>query len=359
LDLNKTGINKPRIKDIAAKANVSTGTVDRVLHNRGEVAEETRLYVLSIIEKMGYTPNILAKSLASKKIYRIAVLIPGAAFDNPYWEKPLNGIQRAVEEIKDYNTIISIYNFDLNSESSFINECDTLLKSEFDGLIFTPLFHEISERLIAYCEKKGIPYLFIDINLDNKNNLAYFGQNAFQSGYLAAKLMDFGIDNHSDILILKLLQPGTISQHLVKREAGFTSYFKSNHLKKKVKLISIDTNFTKEVTITTVLDEEFSKSHNIKGIFVTNSRAFKVAEYLEGSKKSNILLIGYDIIDRNLYYLEKGIINFLIGQKPEEQGYLSIMTLFNHLLLKKEVEKINYSPIDIIMKENISYYNKI
>ncbi|WP_234408903.1 LacI family DNA-binding transcriptional regulator [Marinilabilia salmonicolor] len=43
-----------RIKDIAEKANVSIGTVDRVLHNRGEVAKKTKEKVLTIAKEMNY-----------------------------------------------------------------------------------------------------------------------------------------------------------------------------------------------------------------------------------------------------------------------------------------------------------------
>jgi LacI family transcriptional regulator len=66
--VTKEPAGKIRIKDIAEKASVSIGTVDRVLHNRGEVAEETRQQVLNIIAKLGYTPNLLAKSLGDEII---------------------------------------------------------------------------------------------------------------------------------------------------------------------------------------------------------------------------------------------------------------------------------------------------
>ena len=45
--------NKIRIKDIAQLANISPGTIDRVLHNRGEVKEETRNKILKIIDELG------------------------------------------------------------------------------------------------------------------------------------------------------------------------------------------------------------------------------------------------------------------------------------------------------------------
>ena len=65
-----------RIQDIADRANVSTGTVDRVLHNREEVSEKTRKKIMEIIEELNYRPNLLAQRLASDKIYKLAILIP-------------------------------------------------------------------------------------------------------------------------------------------------------------------------------------------------------------------------------------------------------------------------------------------
>ena len=100
--------NKLRIKDIAQLAGVSVGTVDRVLHNRGEVKEETKVRIHKIVKELGYTPNIIAKSLASKKTYQIAVLLPGPQHGNPYWEKPLDGISKAAAEIKDFNAVVQV-----------------------------------------------------------------------------------------------------------------------------------------------------------------------------------------------------------------------------------------------------------
>ena len=50
--------DKIRIKDIAALAGVSTGTVDRVLHNRGEVSQKSREKIEKILTELNYQPNI-------------------------------------------------------------------------------------------------------------------------------------------------------------------------------------------------------------------------------------------------------------------------------------------------------------
>ncbi|MBP6356108.1 MAG: LacI family DNA-binding transcriptional regulator, partial [Paludibacter sp.] len=49
---------KIRIKDIATMAGVSEGTVDRVLHERGEVSEKSREAVQKVLDEINYSPNL-------------------------------------------------------------------------------------------------------------------------------------------------------------------------------------------------------------------------------------------------------------------------------------------------------------
>jgi len=354
--VNKTQKDKIRIKDIAKLANVSVGTVDRVLHNRGEVSDETRKQVLNIVGKLGYTPNLLAKSLALKKTYNLGVLMPSVANDNPYWEKPLSGIIKANAEIRDFNARVGINYFNLNNEISYTEEAEKIINTKPDGIIFPPIFPESSQILINECEENKIPYVFLDVNIDGKNNLAYFGQNAFQSGLLAAHLLDYGISNNSSILILKLANLSGITHHLMKREIGFRTFYEMKLSTKNIELISKDIDISSIDNIEGTFDNIFKNTNKIKGIFVTNSRVNCVANYIEKRALKDIILIGYDLTENNRKYLELGIIDFLIGQKPEDQGYKSVLALFNHLVFKREINKVNYSPIDIITKENIDFY---
>ncbi len=347
--------NRIGIKDIALRAGVSTGTVDRVLHNRGEVAVETRNHILSIVDELGYTPNILAKSLASKKLYNIVALIPASGDDNPYWEKPRFGIEQAYSEIKDFNTKVTILTFDLNNPKSQLDAFQKIIRIEPDGFIFAPQVYQLSLDIVRECEERRIPYIFIDVNLEGCNNLAYFGQNAEQSGFLAAKLMYYSLQDNSIVLVIKPVSEEGVAHHLRLREKGFLSYFLSEANKKRVLTTSLEIKITRDDYMQK-LETTFKNNSAIKGIFVTNSRVYKVAQFLYNRKIRDITLIGYDLITKNLDFLERGVINFLIGQKPEEQGYKSVLALFNYLLSGKHTNRVNFSPIDIIMKENIDYY---
>jgi LacI family transcriptional regulator len=64
-----------RIKDIADKAGVSVGTVDRVIHKRGNVSAKVKAKVERVMTELGYRRNIIASTLAYNRTLRIAVLI--------------------------------------------------------------------------------------------------------------------------------------------------------------------------------------------------------------------------------------------------------------------------------------------
>jgi LacI family transcriptional regulator len=72
------------------------------------------------------------------------------------------------------------------------------------------------------------------------------------------------------------------------------------------------------------------------------------------NKIKGIRIVGYDLLKKNIQFLEEGTIDFLINQKPEEQGYLGISHLYKKLVLNEEVEETFYMPLEIIIKEN--YY---
>jgi len=344
------------IKDIAQKANVSIGTVDRVLHDRGEVSAATKEKVLKIVEELEYTPNILAQSLASKKKYTIAVLIPDYKFDNPYWEKALIGIHKAAVEVRNYNFEIVVFTYELGNEKSVTLKAKEIFNLKPNGFIYAPLMYDVSTKVISKCDELFIPYIFIDVNIENCKNLAYFGLDPLQSGQVAARLLDFGLPAKSAIHIIKLVNKSISSYQLDLRERGFISYFNKKERMNEHKIISTEINISSIVSFEKALSKIIAPSESSKAIFVPNSRVYHVAKYLYDSKQENNILIGYDLIDENVEFLKKGIIHFLISQNPEEQGYNSVMAFLNFLVFRKPISKLNLSPIDIIVKENIDYY---
>lgn len=84
-----------RIKDIAKLSGVSVGTVDRVIHKRGKVSDTAREKVEKVLDEINYTPNLLAKTLGSNKVYSIALLVPDPGQD-PYWKLTMTGLDTEI-----------------------------------------------------------------------------------------------------------------------------------------------------------------------------------------------------------------------------------------------------------------------
>ena len=84
---------KVTIADVAREAGVSSQTVSRVINNKGELKAETRRLVIEVIERLGYRPSSIARSLATNRTYTLGLSVPD--IDNPFWP----GIARGIEDV--------------------------------------------------------------------------------------------------------------------------------------------------------------------------------------------------------------------------------------------------------------------
>lgn len=344
-----------RIKDIAEKANVSTGTVDRVLHNRGRVAEEVRQRVLQIAEELKYTPNIIARALVTSKIYHIAALIPDPAVDR-YWQAPKTGVEKAEVELSQYGIRVTQHIFDPFDASSFQQEADKVVGSSYDGILIAPIFYRQSLGYFSKWKKEGIPFVLFNTHIPDYEPLMYIGQDSYQSGFLAGKLLHYGCREAATFVIAHIEEDIQNSSHLVRKEQGFVDYFTTQKLDDTIHILKADLRSSMQQSIPQQLHKLFADTPDTRGIFVTNSKANIVAEYLQQRDMQHVNLVGYDLIEKNLHYLNNGHIDFLINQNPKGQGYWGLHGLADHLIFNKKNNPIKYLPLDIITKENLHYY---
>lgn len=348
-----------RIKDIADRAGISPGTVDRVIHDRGNVSPETRQKVLVVMEELGYRPNIIARTLANNKIQRIIALMPDPAGDL-YWEQPMMGVEKASRAVQHYGIEVELEYFDRFDPESFQKKAEDILDrpNPPSAILFTPIFLQESRLLLAACKQKGIPNVMINTNIENSGSLCYIGQDSYQSGVLGARLLNFGLHDGETVLILNLDKSITNAKHLQDKEQGFRDYFKKSK-NKNIHIVKKDfEDFGNREKLSAFLKAQLTAYPGLSGIFVTNSRAHIVVDALDEAELKRVKIVGYDLIKPNLEYLQRNKINFIINQNPVQQGYLGIMNLVNHLIMKNRIEPLQYLPLDIVVVENVDYYLK-
>lgn len=341
--------NKLTTKEIARMANVSVGTVDRVLHNRGQVAQKTRDRIQSIIKEHGYEPNVFARNLVKNQTIKLAAVLPWSD-PNYYWHGVDLGMQQAIQDFKSRNLEIQVENFTYSEPKSMLMTLKNLDVEHLDGLILAPSTPTVTQQFIeeVNTHRPSLPYIFIDSSLPDLQPDAFFVQHAYQSGYLAARLIHFGL-NHLEAPRIVQLKDDTSNRRIVEdRLRGFQDFFRVHQSQAKLDFLPIE-------EISSALNR--SEANAIHGLFIPNSRAHQIMGYIDqhGVSNDKLKVVGYDLTPPNLDFLRAGVIDFLINQNPEAQAYQAVNAFHKRLVLAQPIQQENYLPLEIITRENLEF----
>ena len=208
------------IKDIARMAGVSAGTVDRVLHNRGDVSAASREKVQKVLDEIDYHPNMFAIGLAAKKRYRVLCIIP-YYIEHDYWHSVAAGINRAAQELRPFNVSVEYMYYHHADRLSYEKACAKIRREPVDAVLIAPNFREETMALTSYLEGKDIPYAFIDFNIEDTHALCYIGQDSQASGYIAAKILMRKYEEGQEVILFLNNKKDNTALHLYFRRIVF------------------------------------------------------------------------------------------------------------------------------------------
>lgn len=294
------------------------------------------------MKEYGYKKNIFASNLAFNKKFKFAIFLPKNE-GLEYWEMPINGIERAGEEFEKFGVKLDYFFYKYNS-ASFKKIASKLLEKKYEGILFAPIFYEESILFLNQCKKNDIPVVMIDSNINEIDGVAYIGQDAFHSGYLAGRLVCYNAKPENNVLIIKITRAIESTSVYLQRIKGFYSFFEDHKEYENFRFSEIQLKDKQELNV--------KMFDGINTVFIPNSRSYIIAKFLKENALNSIKLIGYDLLPENLKYLREGTIDFLINQKPEQQGYLGVEHLYKKLIVKENVENTYYMSLEIIIKEN-------
>lgn len=341
---------KHTIKDIAQLAGVSKGTVDRVLHKRGKVSQKALDSINAVLNEIEYEPNLIARNLKNNKIYTICVVMPDPAFDS-YWQPCIKGIDEAIKEFKAFNLSIKTHYFDPEDTKSFVAVNETVLGLDPDAVLLAPLFYKEALKLVERYNQQEILVNTFNNQVESNGIRHFVGQDLHRSGRVAAKLME-AIVQKGQIAIIHIDEKFKNAIHMQEKEKGFRNYFTENGNSN----YEITTLKLKRTNYDTKLTDFLRENPDLSGIFITTSKAYQIARIINENVNNKISIIGYDLLDKNISFLNQGIIDFLINQNPQQQVYLGISSLVDYFIFGKEINNATLLPIDIVNSENASYY---
>lgn len=335
------------VKQIAELANVSRGTVDRVLNNRSGVSEATRQKVLKIAKELHYEPNFLAKALVSKKeSLKIGVILTPDY--NPFIHDIISGINRAKKEFSAFGIEVIIKlmtSLDPSEEIRIIND---LTENGVSGMAVFPLDHPNVYALLNSLIEKGIAVITFNSPAPEVKSLCFIGQDHYKGGRTAAGLMCKILPKDARIGII--ISSTKLSCHQ-QRLLGFQN--KISETRPDIKIVGISENQDKKEDAFRITLEYCNKLPDLDGIYITGGGIAGVGSALDIIDDSeNIHVICHDLTEGSIHLLQTQVVDFVLGQEQVNQGYLLIKTLFEYLVKNITPHKIIDIPVTISTDES-------
>lgn len=335
------------IKEIAAMAGVSRGTVDRVLNHRGSVNPQTEQKILDIVQALEYKPNKAGIVLAArKKNLKIGVVLLG--LDTVFYDDILSGIQAKSEELSDYNCSILVRQTYYSLKQQ-LHAIDGLMAEGINGLAISPYNDPAIREKIDELYELGIPVVTLNTDIENSKRIAYVGSHFYRSGETAGGLMR--LMTHGIVHVGIISGSHDILCH-TERIAGFRSAISARDNIHIADIVNNNDDETESYDLTTAL---LNNHPEVNALYFTAGGVYGGCRAVtDAGRQTDMTVITYDMVNTTKEYIEKGLIAATICQQPFLQGYKPLEILFAYLTTGEfpAVEN-NYVDIDVRIKENL------
>jgi LacI family transcriptional regulator len=336
------------IKDVALLAGVGKGTVDRVIHDKGRVSEETKAKVLDAMKQLDYHPNTAAQMLRNKKHYRVGVVFHN--YEKEFWGQVETGVDEAIDKYTPLGIEINKFILPKVDIPSQEQQIKALIEEQYDGIAIVPYSDVRITDAINEAVAKGIEVVTFN-NDERCNRLAYVGQDLYQSGRTAGELMALMLRKGAHYVTMVPISKGM--SKLETRLNGFNDALRQ----RRSDLIYLGNYDLKEdVNIAYSLTKKLVKKGDVDAIYVSNVLVADVAQAIADLQLDrHITLIGHDSTKAILKHIKDGTIDISLGQEPERQGFVAVDKLCKKLLTGENGNNDVYTKIEIVTKENMLY----
>ncbi len=172
--------------DVAKEAGVSRTTVSNVFSGRAKFSNETREAVLSAAKKLGYKPNLAARSLITNQSRLIGMILPSYVDSNTLTNSPFyNIIMDSVYSVLRNEAYYDLIIFSVPYKEKLSQVSEWIDARNVDGIL---ALGEYDQDFLDDLNSKSIPVVLIDnYSRGNHANFSYINSDDETGGYLATR----------------------------------------------------------------------------------------------------------------------------------------------------------------------------
>lgn len=333
------------LQQIAERAGVSRGTVDRALNNRGRIRSEVAEEIKKIAEEMGYRPNRAGRALAmAKRSFRIGAILQEV--ETPFIQEMLRGIESAKAEIENMGGLVFVKQIVGSDAQETIRAMEELRKKDVYAIALNPTKDDELKNVInQYVTEYQIPIVTMNSDLEETGRICYIGQDGFRCGATAAGLMKEIVRESGKIAVISGYE---VNPSLKNRELGFKK--EMARICPHLEVLETRYAFNDPARSEEIARQVMEEYPDLRGIFITSHAEMGVCNVLENYYPDrDVKVIANDTIGEERERVLNSKVNFVLEQDAYLQGFEPIMTLF-HLLFDGEEPACEHQYTDIIIR---------
>jgi LacI family transcriptional regulator len=335
--------------DIADALGISTGTVHRALHDHPGVNAQTRMRVLQVSKNLGYRPNVAARLLSQKKLFRISVnTLKGTT---SFWDEVRGGIQEEAEALGTHSADIEFRTFPSLGEGEE-EAFEAAIAAKSDGVILFPSRPSSVRTWMRRASRSKTPIVCVSTDAPQSNRLAVVSVDTMASGSLAGDLMGRFLNHRGKVAVT--LSALEIAEHAEKLTA-FEKTLRTLH--PEVSLVDPIEDHDVESEAYDKCRKLFAAHPDLAGIYVTTEASMPVIQAARNAQVlDRLTIIATDLFPALIEQIRAGKVSATIHQRPYMQGRLAFRILQEYLIHGRyPASPVTLAP-HLVMAGNLDFF---
>ena len=315
------------IKDVAIAANVSIGTVDRVLHNRPYVKDEVRKRVLDEIERLRYIPNKNASLLSTGAKKTIGLI--SKSYPHFFWDELVEGAVAAASVLNLAGVILKVARAE---EEATADEFEAILRDFCEeGVGFLLVAGRYSDSIVNIIKRCGIPMATVNVDIDSKalsQKRFFIGPDDERCGRIAAGLV-MKMPHTENVAVFA--HEKLVSTYIHERRvSSFCQELKRYHSNTRiVDVLECSINDGRSYAEHIM---EYVSGRPVGAVYLSDGAMVDSPDMrLVNSDGSRPSVVAHELSPETRALLMDGVIDFSINQNPYFQGYEAVKNAYDSL----------------------------
>ena len=338
------------IQQIADRAGVSRGTVDRALNHRGRISPEVEKKIRQIADELGYVTRSRKRAIQDRRL-RIGVVT--FLSTRVFSAEISRGIRQASQELSQQGIEVLVRECESMDEQEQIRAVDELLAENIFGLAIMPVnCAAVRDKLNEVEETYHIPVVTFNSDIVGTRRRCFIGMDNRRSGQAAAGLMGMLTRGAGNILVITGFFTNYANNS---RVDGFIEELKSRY--PELKIAGVHCTFDDETEVKNVVKTALLGTSGINGILVVSSGQSGIADaFRELGLEKRPYVIFFDQTPCTEEALREDTADFVIDQDCFVQGYEAVHILTRLLAQNQQPGECYYTNIHIKTRYNLDNF---